>query len=321
MPSGAAITSADERDDQAADDRVEQAADDAGRSGHLGEDVERQSAEAFPQQRAQDQHEPGEAERGREIGEPGPDRVAALASGIESGHQRPAFTSRRASIRRAAARTRNVMMKRMKPSASSDDGEEPGIGVRELIGDHRGDRRALRQDRSLDLGRVADDEGHRHGLAQRAPEREHHAADDADAGVGDDDVADDLEGRAADAICGLLEHGRHGVEHVARDRGDERQDHHRQNQPGGQDAVAERRTLEQDPDAGNEAERLDQERLDIGLHERLEVIDAPDAVDDRGNAGEQFDRDADRAAQRRAGRVRSGTRRCRARPARRSPSR
>ena len=33
---------------------------------------------------------------------------------------------------------------------------------------------------------VADDEGDRHGLAQRAAERQHAAADDADPGIGKD---------------------------------------------------------------------------------------------------------------------------------------
>ena len=40
--------------------------------------------------------------------------------------------------------------------------------------------------------RVADDEGHRHGFAKRAAEAEHDAADDADARIGDDDVARSL---------------------------------------------------------------------------------------------------------------------------------
>ena len=45
------------------------------------------------------------------------------------------------------------------------------------------------------------------------------------------------------------------------------------------------------------AEHGDQERLQGLLQERREHEQAPDAVDDAGNAGEQFDGDADRAAQ------------------------
>ena len=45
------------------------------------------------------------------------------------------------------------------------------------------------------------------------------------------------------------------------------------------------------------AERVDQERLQRRLQERREDEQAPDAVDDAGNAGEQFDGDADRPAQ------------------------
>ncbi len=68
---------ADRRDDQAADDRVEQAAHDAGRRRHLGEYVERQAAKALPEQRAEDQRQPHEAERGGGVAEDGPDGVAA----------------------------------------------------------------------------------------------------------------------------------------------------------------------------------------------------------------------------------------------------
>ena len=42
------------------------------------------------------------------------------------------------------------------------------------------------------------------------------------------------------------------------------------------------------------AERVDQERLDVLLQERREDEQAPDAVDDAGDAGQQLDGDADR---------------------------
>ena len=88
----------------------------------------------------------------------------------------------------------------------------------EFVGDGGGDRRAGRQDRAGDAVRVADDERDRHGLAERAAEAEHDAADDADAGIGQHDVARHLPGGAAEAVGGFLQHRRHGLEHVARDR-------------------------------------------------------------------------------------------------------
>ena len=152
--------------------------------------------------------------------------------------------------------------------------------------------------------RVADDEGHRHGLAERAAEPEHDAADDADPGVGQHDVAHHLPGGAAEAVGRLLQHRRHRLEHVARDRGDERQHHDGEDQAGGQHADAVGRAGEQrrqhrdrrrTPRSGTAA------RL---LQERREHEQAPDAVDDAGNAGEQLDGDADRAAQPHAGTAR-----------------
>ena len=44
-------------------------------------------------------------------------------------------------------------------------------------------------------------------------------------------------------------------------------------------------------------ERVDQEGLNVLLHERREHEQAPDAVDDAGDAGQQLDGDADRPAQ------------------------
>ena len=102
---------------------------------------------------------------------------------------------------------------------------------------------------------------------------------------------------AADAVGRLLEHRRNRVEDVARNRGDEGQDHQREHQPRGQHAIAERRPLEEKANARDVAKRIDKERLDIALHHRPEVIDAPDAVDDGWNSREELDRDADRSAQ------------------------
>ena len=145
--------------------------------------------------------------------------------------------------------------------------------------------------------RVADHEGDRHRLAERAAETQHDAADDADPGIGQHDLPDDLGRRRAERIGALLQHRRHGLEHVAHDRGDERQHHDRQDEAGGQHADAERRPGEQQADAGNVAERVDQRRLDVLLQKRRQHEQAPDAVDDARDRGQQLDHRAERPLQ------------------------
>ena len=100
-----------------------------------------------------------------------------------------------------------VIRNRMRPSAISDDGVEVADGLGELVGDRGRDRGAGRQERGGDLVRVADHEGHRHGLAERAAEAEHDAADHADPRVGDHHLADHLPGRAAEAVGRSLSTG------------------------------------------------------------------------------------------------------------------
>ena len=138
---------------------------------------------------------------------------------------------------------------------------------------------------------VADDEGHRHGLAQRAAKPEHNPADDADAGVRQHDVAHDLPSGAADAVGGFLQHGRHDIEHIARDRGDEGEHHDREDQARRQDADAVGRASKQRRQHGDIAEDGNQGWLQGLLQERREYEQAPDAVDDAGNAGQQLNGD------------------------------
>ena len=183
-------------------------------------------------------------------------------------------------MRRAMASTMKVMTNRMRPSRISDGSVEVADRLGELVGDGRRDGGAGRHDRGGDAVRVADDEGDRHGLAQRAAEPQHDAADDADAGKGQHDIAHHFPGGAADAIGRFLEHRRHRLEHVARDRGDEGQHHDGEDQAGGEDADAVGRAGEQGADAGNIAQGVDQERLQGLLQERREHEQAPDAVDD-----------------------------------------
>ncbi len=123
------------------------------------------------------------------------------------------------------------------------------------------------------------------------------AADDADARVGDDHPAHHLPARAADAVSRLFQHRRDGVEHLAGDRGDEGKHHDGEDEPGGQHADAIRRPGEELIEHRNFAKGVDQHRLHIGLKEGGEHEQAPDAVDDARDAGEQLNGDADRPAQ------------------------
>src|SRR4030081_2738081 len=83
------------------------------------------------------------------------------------------------------------------PQRAQRRGAEVPDRLGEFVGDGCRNGGARRQDRGRDLVRVADDEGHRHGLAERPAEPEHDAADDADPRIGQHDVAHDLPRGAA----------------------------------------------------------------------------------------------------------------------------
>ena len=101
---------------------VEQAAVGAGRRRHLGEDLERQAAEALPQQRAEDQHQPAEPEQ-RSRPATGPSRWRfAAARGVERCSWRHPIRALEAQQHeRAIASTMKVMTNRIRPSAISDE--------------------------------------------------------------------------------------------------------------------------------------------------------------------------------------------------------
>ena len=94
-------------------------------------------------------------------------------------------------------------------------------------------------------------------------------------------------GGAAQAVGGFLQHRRHGLEHIARHRRNEGQDHDRKDQAGGEDADAVRRAAEQGAEHGNAGDGIDDRLLDMGLEPGREHEQAPDAVDDGGDAGQQ----------------------------------
>ena len=105
--------------------------------------------------------------------------------------------------------------------------------------------------------------------------------------------------RGAERVGRFLQPRRHGQEHLAHHRGDERNDHDRQHDAGGQHADAERRPGEQRRRCMRPASPrcAIEPRIDVLGHERHEDEQAPHAVDDRRDAGQQFDRRGDRPAQ------------------------
>src|SRR5690606_10796343 len=114
--------------------------------------------------------------------------------------------------------------------------EVQAVRLVELVGEPRGDGGARFEQRRRQPVRIADDEGHGHRLAKRAPQPQHGGADEAGAGLRDEHVAHDLPCRAADAKGALAQRRRDLVEHVARDRGNQRHDHDAEDDAGGEDA-------------------------------------------------------------------------------------
>ena len=328
---------ADERrdadDHDAAEDRVGEAAGRARRRRHLREQRRRQRARS-PSRRARtrihsrntmpkaivasdiDEVEPVDEQA------PAVDRRSArLVIGASS--RRLPFALARAARAAAAssASTMNVSTNSTRPSAISDARCTGSAASLNSLASAEAIELPGSNSDGADPVRVADDERHRHRLAERAAEAEHDAADHADLGVRQHDVPDDFPGRRADAVRRFLEHRRHDLEHVAHHRGDERNHHDRQDDArptacrcrSARPGTAGR-------GAGTSPERLRQQRLDVVAEERREHEQAPHAVDDRRNRRQQLDRGAERPLQRRPGTSRSGTARCRSSPARRSAS-
>ncbi len=142
------------------------------------------------------------------------------------------------------------------------------------------------------------------------------AADDADTRVRHDHIPNDFPGRGAEPVAGFLEHRRHRVEHIAHGGGNERQHHDGEHHAGRENADAVGRAFEQVADAGKVAKIAYQPGLHMPLQHRREHEQPPDSEDDAGHRRQQFHGDADRALEQAAGTARSGTTRCRIRPAR-----
>ena len=145
---------------------------------------------------------------------------------------------------------------------------------------------------SRDLRVVADHHRHRHRLAERAAEAEHDRADDAGARV-EERRADRLEARRAERVGAFALRDRHRLQHFARDRRGEGDDHDGEDQRGRQHADAERRTAEErQRRAASPAAHVSSARTSGHQHE-----DAPQAVDDRRNRGQQLGQEHQRLPQ------------------------
>ena len=144
------------------------------------------------------------------------------------------------------------------------------------------------------------------------PKRQHGAADHAGASRRAAHPPHHFPAGAAQAVGGFLQHAGHGLEHIARHRRNEGQDHDGKDQAGGENADAIRRRRRTGCRSGSHISpmAIDDRLLHMGLEPGREHEQAPDAVDDGGNAGQQLDGDADGASQRTAGKDRSGRWRC-----------
>ena len=164
-------------------------------------------------------------------------------------------------------------------------------------GDLRRERRAAVEDRPVPPGaRVEagqeDDDGE--GLAERAAQAEHRRADDAGLAERQHRGADHLPVGGAEGQGALLVGGGHLLEDLAGDRRDDRQHHDREDEAGeGQRALG--------AEPGIPEERDPAEHRGQGLLDRREELagdgQAPEAVDDRGDRGQQVDRGGGRPAQ------------------------
>ena len=210
------------------------------------------------EQREQDQRQPGDAEQGGAEAQPRTIDVVAAAGCVDRIHEAhfPAFFSSRSSISRAADQHEEGQHEQQQAEQDQAGLMQP-VAFGKFGGDRRRNRGARGEYRTGDAERVADDERHRHGFAERAAERQHDAADDADAGIGDHDIAHDFPGGAADAVGGLFQHRRHGLEHVDRNRGDEGQHHDGQDQRGIEQAEIGRRAGENGAEHRHAGEGID----------------------------------------------------------------
>ena len=146
-----------------------------------------------------------------------------------------------------------------------------------------------------EVGRGRQHEGDGHRLAQRPAQAEHGAGDDGRAAVGQHGHLDDLPPGGAQRQRRLLVQSGRLEEHLAGHRGDDRQDHHRQHHgrgehgaTGGGGGAGEER---------DEPEVVLQPRVRPPGQQRRQHEDAPQAVDDARDRGQQVDDRAEGSGQ------------------------
>ena len=111
-----------------------------------------------------------------------------------------------------------------------------------FIGQRRGNAvGGLKHTDGVELVEVADDEGDRHGLANRPPKPEHDAADHPSLGIGQHYLGHHFPSGGTQAVGRFLEQGRRHLKNVAHDGCDERNDHDGQDDSSRQDADTHRR--------------------------------------------------------------------------------
>ena len=143
---------------------------------------------------------------------------------------------------------------------------------------------------------AAHEVGDRHGLAEGTAEADERGADDPAEGVAQADLAQHLPGRRTHPVAGLLGHTRDHEQDVAREGGDEREDHDRQDEAGGQDREAAALKGVAGAQEGQLAQpALGDRRRHAFLHERHEHEETPHAEDDARDRGEHLDRGAQHA--------------------------
>ena len=163
--------------------------------------------------------------------------------------------------------------------------------LRELVGDDRRHRVLRRVQRQRHLRRVADHHRDRHRLTEGAPEAEHDRTDDAGAGV-EEGHPDRFPARGAQRVRAFPLCLGHRSEHLARDRRAEGHDHDREQDGRRQHPKPQRGTTE-------ERQRAHPLRC-AGFQppdKRDQDEDAPEAVDNGRNGGEELGQEHQRLAE------------------------
>ena len=136
-------------------------------------------------------------------------------------------------------------------------------------------------------------EGHRHGLAQRPAQGEGDTAENAQLGVREHHILDHFPLRGPDGVGRFLDHRGGQIERIARDARGERDDHDGEDDACRQQVDAHGSALEQDADEGQFPDAVLERRFDILGHDGSKGEQAPHAVNDARDGGQQFYGDAD----------------------------